>query len=241
MPAAGGGTATDAPGGNGTLGERTRAVTLPPCPICQTPGAPGEEFCVECGFLVGSQPGTESVERPLPFLADLRDGRQYPLRLGENVVGRERGDVVLPDGTVSRRHARLFVQADGEVYLEDLGSTNGTWRMGTLLPPGQRAALGDGTSIQFGTIKMRLSIPDAPLALPQPQQQPASGDAPSEDESRKPIAALAAPAVASPAAAAEPPAARRRAAAPTPITAPPAATPPSRSPSLSGSMGRYTP
>ena len=32
------------------------------------------------------------------------------------------------DDTVSRRHARLAVDAEGQWTLEDLGSSNGTWR-----------------------------------------------------------------------------------------------------------------
>lgn len=186
------GNPTMAMGGATQTGERTRQVHLPPCPICATPGVPGETFCPECGFLVGSTPGPDASagERPLPFLVDTRNGQQYPLRRGENVVGRERGDVVIADGTVSRRHARLFVQTDGELLVEDLGSTNGTKRAGVPLPAGQRAAVGDGTTIQIGAVKLAVSIPDAPLALPLPAAAPDSS-APANEEA--PVAALAAP------------------------------------------------
>src|SRR5947209_3088391 len=49
----------DAPGNKTALygGERTQAVALPPCPVCGTSGVPGEQFCVECGFLIGSLAG----------------------------------------------------------------------------------------------------------------------------------------------------------------------------------------
>ncbi len=184
--AMGAATAPDGPGG-----ERTQQVALSPCPICQTPGTPGEKFCPECGFLVGGTPGAENGgERPLPLLVDARTGKQYPLRRGENVIGRERGDVVVADKTVSRRHARVFVQTDGEVLVEDLGSTNGTQRAGVPLPPGQRAAVGDGTTIQVGAVKLTVTIPDAPLALPVPH---AAGDAPAEPEQAAPLVAIAAP------------------------------------------------
>ncbi|GAC1532355.1 MAG: hypothetical protein NVS3B12_09980 [Acidimicrobiales bacterium] len=48
--------------------------------------------------------------------------------VGEEVtVGRSPGcGLSLPDSTVSQLHARLF-HRDGRVYIEDLGSTNGTW------------------------------------------------------------------------------------------------------------------
>jgi DNA-binding winged helix-turn-helix (wHTH) protein len=46
---------------------------------------------------------------------------------GERIVGRDdSADIVLPETTVSRRHARLTV-IDGKGVLEDLGSQNGTW------------------------------------------------------------------------------------------------------------------
>ena len=45
---------------------------------------------------------------------------------GQLMVGRDPAcDIVLDDPSVSRRHARVFL-AEGGVYLEDLGSQNGT-------------------------------------------------------------------------------------------------------------------
>jgi len=54
-------------------------------------------------------------------------GEIFPLHLGENVVGREAGEVTFPsDRYVSARHARIEVTADG-VTLADAGSSNGTY------------------------------------------------------------------------------------------------------------------
>jgi pSer/pThr/pTyr-binding forkhead associated (FHA) protein len=54
-------------------------------------------------------------------------GEVFPLRDGENVVGREAGDVTFPsDRYVSARHARLEVRGD-EITLSDSGSSNGTF------------------------------------------------------------------------------------------------------------------
>lgn len=54
-------------------------------------------------------------------------GEIFPLRAGENLLGREVGDVTFPaDRYVSGRHARLDVAA-GAVTLSDLGSSNGTF------------------------------------------------------------------------------------------------------------------
>jgi pSer/pThr/pTyr-binding forkhead associated (FHA) protein len=54
-------------------------------------------------------------------------GEVFPLRDGDNVVGREAGDVIFPsDRYISGRHARLEVDADGAT-LTDTGSSNGTF------------------------------------------------------------------------------------------------------------------
>jgi pSer/pThr/pTyr-binding forkhead associated (FHA) protein len=55
------------------------------------------------------------------------DGSAFPL-FGEAIVlGRERGDILFPeDGYVSGTHARISLR-DEQVYLTDLGSSNGTF------------------------------------------------------------------------------------------------------------------
>jgi pSer/pThr/pTyr-binding forkhead associated (FHA) protein len=54
-------------------------------------------------------------------------GDMFPLRNGENVLGRESGEVTFPaDRYVSARHARIEVDG-GEVTLADTGSSNGTY------------------------------------------------------------------------------------------------------------------
>ena len=62
----------------------------------------------------------------------IRSGNQRGTSLHVNgegfVVGRdEQCELVLSDGRVSRRHARLESHADGRASLHDLGSGNGTW------------------------------------------------------------------------------------------------------------------
>lgn len=55
--------------------------------------------------------------------------------------------VRLTDTEISRRHARL-VSEDGQIFVEDLQSTNGTFVNGE---PVERRMLGDGDKIQVGT------------------------------------------------------------------------------------------
>lgn len=51
---------------------------------------------------------------------------EWILEPGEYIIGRyPSNDIVLPDPYVSRRHARIFYR-DGDWFIEDLESTNGT-------------------------------------------------------------------------------------------------------------------
>jgi pSer/pThr/pTyr-binding forkhead associated (FHA) protein len=72
-------------------------------------------------------------------------GDVFPLREGENVLGREAGEVTFPsDRYVSARHARITVSG-GEVTLADTGSSNGTYvklRGPLELSPGDQLLVG---------------------------------------------------------------------------------------------------
>jgi len=58
---------------------------------------------------------------------------------------------------VSRRHARIFYY-DGHFYIEDLGSTNGTYLNNKRLVSGLPYALQDGDELRFGRIIAHVHI-----------------------------------------------------------------------------------
>ena len=63
-----------------------------------------------------------------------------------------------PEAKVSRRHARVTLR-DGQYFLEDLGSTNGTFvNRGKRLIPGHRQTLNDGDEIIVGKTFLRFHI-----------------------------------------------------------------------------------
>jgi hypothetical protein len=72
-------------------------------------------------------------------------GEAWPLRDGENLLGREIGDITfVGDGFVSGRHALLLAQGE-HVTVRDLGSSNGTFaRLAatTLLASGDQLLIG---------------------------------------------------------------------------------------------------
>jgi hypothetical protein len=95
-------------------------------------------------------------------------GKQFMLNEVESQIGRWDADGGIfpdvdldtddPEAKVSRRHARITV-SNGQYFLEDLGSTNGTFiNRGKRLAPGQRQALCDGDEIIVGKTFLRFHI-----------------------------------------------------------------------------------
>ena len=76
--------------------------------------------------------GTEAV----PSLVRDKNRTEYQIRTGENVIGSGKdADIMLCDNpAISRKHAKLFV-SNGDFYIEDMGSTNGTCVNGEVLTP----------------------------------------------------------------------------------------------------------
>ena len=80
--------------------------------------------------------------------------------LGGNgaIIGRSPRNsmLLIDDQTLSREHARLFVEDDA-LHLEDLGSTNGTWVNGRELRAGAPVRVRQGDTIEFGAVRVELS------------------------------------------------------------------------------------
>lgn len=68
-------------------------------------------------------------------------------------IGKKRGeaDLVLNDLSVSRLHARVIREKDG-FYLEDMNSTNGTFKNGLQLQPYEKRKLEEGDEITLGKL-----------------------------------------------------------------------------------------
>lgn len=114
------------------------------CGSCQAANPPGMRFCVQCGGslkpVVASAaprpkpaPPSAAAREPNPWDIQLisinedgSDGSAIALKFLETTLGAD-GDTRFPtDAFLSPSHARLFVE-DGELYIKDLNSLNGTF------------------------------------------------------------------------------------------------------------------
>ena len=89
-----------------------------------------------------------ATNRKLTIKEGATPGQEYELNKKETVIGREPGcDILIQEQVVSRKHARI-TKRDDQLYLEDLGSSNGTFlnenevRGAMLLHDGDRIRLG---------------------------------------------------------------------------------------------------
>ncbi|MFW5876382.1 MAG: DUF4388 domain-containing protein [Myxococcota bacterium] len=90
----------------------------------------------------------------LRFISGKYQGGEFPLpEDGEIVIGRSSElDMVLVEDMVSRRHAKITVTG-GQIFVQDLGSTNGTFVNGEKV---KRARLQEGDRILVGTSIIKL-------------------------------------------------------------------------------------
>ena len=93
-----------------------------------------------------------------------RRGRSY--ELGDQLtIGRDtRCHVSLPeDGTVSQNHARVY-RRDGRVWLEDLGSTNGTYVNSNAVSSPTVLHKGDRIQVGRAVLEVNRCRPSSPAA-----------------------------------------------------------------------------
>ncbi|MCZ7646426.1 MAG: FHA domain-containing protein [Planctomycetota bacterium] len=78
--------------------------------------------------------------------------RPFPVRRGETItLGRDsQNSVMLFDAHASRRHAEVFCNARGEVFVIDLGSSNGTYLNDGRMEANKPSSLRSGDNIRIG-------------------------------------------------------------------------------------------
>ena len=95
----------------------------------------------------------------LRFISGKYQGGEFPIVPDKQiVVGRSSDlDMVLVEDMVSRKHARIAMQQD-QIWIEDLGSTNGTFVNGEKI---KRARLKEGDRVLIGTSILKVIAGDA--------------------------------------------------------------------------------
>ncbi|PAW77267.1 MAG: hypothetical protein B9S32_12250 [Verrucomicrobia bacterium Tous-C9LFEB] len=106
---------------------------------------------------------------------DVQTHQAVPLPPGEYLIGREDDcPICIENTSVSRRHAKITNGEDG-LWIEDLGSSNGTAVRGQLIT--ERTAISVGEVIYFGPVCYRLEPEivgeEAAATVPQPGLKPA--------------------------------------------------------------------
>src|SRR5215216_1508933 len=143
------------------------AQLRPEVRVCTTCGQPLNRLdqpvaAVAPTATVPIQPHTEAP--PQPTLGELHtsliapDGAEYDLVGRQTYLGRgESNDIRVDHPSISYRHARI-IASDGQVMLEDLNSTNGTFlndeRVTAPVP------LRDGDTLRAGNVQLRVAVRD---------------------------------------------------------------------------------
>src|SRR5690606_33932655 len=95
----------------------------------------------------------------LVLLRDQADRRRFALPNDVTTIGRsEACDLRIPLGEVSRRHCSI-VQSEGQVLVQDLGSSNGTYVNGKRI---QETTLRPGDQIRIGSFRFIVQIDGKP-------------------------------------------------------------------------------
>jgi hypothetical protein len=118
---------------------------------------PQESFVLAPSAAAGvqaSRPGPHTGRLVVVKSADLEKGEDFQLNSAQLTIGRgNQNDIVIAtDEYASARHARFEPRHDG-VWVQDLGSTNGTYLNGTRLDRPRRLTRGD--MVRIGETDLR--------------------------------------------------------------------------------------
>ena len=95
-----------------------------------------------------------------PFQKDLR------IKQGDRLsVGRTKENhLAIDDASISKYHASLALNAEGELLLADTGSTNGTFVNGERIAYGKAVKVTERDKVRFGLVEASFTVPPMPAA-----------------------------------------------------------------------------
>ena len=124
--------------------EPTESVSIPTSPVTTT--ADGVKV-----FGSGREKARGTLVR---ILVDGSDGPRYPLTPSRTIVGRKVGHFLFPDDPLLSRQHVQFYERDGEMWVEDLGSSNGT-----LIRVKVPVVIEKGMSFRIGDVTLEVTAP----------------------------------------------------------------------------------
>jgi diguanylate cyclase (GGDEF)-like protein len=149
--------AGSSPGSSGQPAPSGRASAIPLGPPSSdsswTTENPATERTTDPQMAVPTNTGKDRAT--LTVLAGINAGQVFALDGTDHTIGRgTEADVWIEDGGVSRRHARISCRSDGRYFVEDLGSTNGTFVANARVDvceirPGDRVQVGPHVTLRF--------------------------------------------------------------------------------------------
>ena len=144
--------------------KRVFEATAMGCPNCGEMITPETEVCPNCGKVLREPPPPPILAAFLDIKEGPNEGQQFKMDEPITIIGRDADqcNFSIDHGTISRQHAEI-TQEDGQYWLQDKGSRNGTYLNGDQLTTG-RVKLHEGDEIGIGrkvTLVFNLR-PDAP-------------------------------------------------------------------------------
>ena len=123
------------------------------CTQCGRPAQDGERYCTACGACLHR--GVAGVARL--SLVGGGSGEEFVVGEVERTIGRDpANDIAIDDEEISARHARV-VRREGGLWVEDLGSTNGTFVNGERVVGLERIRSNDLIKMGQSLLQLQLS------------------------------------------------------------------------------------
>lgn len=151
-----------------TASGSTAGKTMPDATVAMRAEVGSKQGAPAMAYASTAVASVEGAHAKLIIQRGRSAGKQFPLHEDEAQIGRWDADGGIfpdvdldaddPEAKVSRRHARIAHRGD-EYFIEDLGSTNGTFiNRGRRLLPGDRQPLRDGDEIIVGKTFLRFQV-----------------------------------------------------------------------------------
>ena len=132
------------------------------CPSCGHDNAENIDICEACGLTKPEVTEATPIQLPAAKLIGVDGvvaGLEFPITSSKIIIGRPvpgvEPDVKVNDPYVSRKHAQILFEND-KFYIEDLGSTNGTFLNDKLVTG--KVVLKDGDIIKLGLAMLKFSL-----------------------------------------------------------------------------------